>query len=95
MYKRQEKKLTFEISDKSWFKSSEKVDFKFLEETYELHKNIEEWSYIINKKTDKKIAKWKNPITSPTSIYFELLDDKLKEYELQLLGLFHTYLYSD
>lgn len=90
-----EKKLTFEISDKSWFKSSEKVDFKFLEETYELHKNIEEWSYIINKKTDKKIAKWKNPITSPTSIYFELLDDNLKEYDLQLLGLFHTYLYSD
>ncbi|MHC9401592.1 tubby C-terminal domain-like protein [Staphylococcus epidermidis] len=57
-------------------------------------KNIGEWAFIINKKT-KKIAKWKNPATSPASIYFKLLDESLKEYELLFLGIFHTYLYGE
>ncbi|WP_361079217.1 hypothetical protein, partial [Actinomadura sp. NPDC048955] len=32
---------------------------------------------------------------SPASIYFKLLDESLKEYELLFLGIFHTYLYGE
>ena len=28
-------------------------------------------------------------------IYFKLLDESLKEYELLFLGIFHTYLYGE
>lgn len=94
-FNKENEEISFEISDKNWFKLSEKTDFTFLGETYELHKSIGDWGYIIHKNTDKKVARWKNPITSPVSVFFELLDDSLKEYELQLLGLFHTYLYGD
>lgn len=87
--------ITLNIIDKHWFKLSEKTNFTFLNQEYELQKNIGEWAFIINKETQKKIAKWKNPATSPVSIYFELLDESLKEYELLFLGIFHTYLYGE
>ncbi|MCS4485862.1 tubby C-terminal domain-like protein [Staphylococcus americanisciuri] len=87
--------LIFNIVDKHWFKLSEKTDFTFLNTEYILYKNMGEWAYIVNKETNKNVAKWKNPITSPVSIYFELLDDSLKEYDLLFLGIFHTYLYGE
>ncbi|MCG1473719.1 hypothetical protein K4Q48_11325 [Staphylococcus epidermidis] len=87
--------ITLNIIDKHWFRISEKTNFTFLNQEYELQKNIGESAIIINKKTQKKIAKWKNPVTSPVSIYFKLLDESLKEYELLFLGIFHTYLYGE
>lgn len=87
--------LSLNIVDKHWFKLSEKTQFTFLDTNYELHKNIGEWAYIINKETNQKVAKWKNPLTSPVSIYFDLLDNSLEEYELLFLGIFHTYLYGE
>ncbi|UEX90198.1 hypothetical protein [Staphylococcus ratti] len=87
--------ISLNIVDRHWFKLSEKNEFRFLNSSYELHKNIGEWAYIINKEINQKVAKWKNPLTSPVSNYFELLDDSLKEYELLFLGIFHTYLYGE
>ncbi|REH93508.1 hypothetical protein DOS67_11075, partial [Staphylococcus felis] len=81
--------------DKHWFKLSEKSQFSILNTNYELNKNVGEWAYIINKETNQKVAKWKNPLSSPVSIYFELIDESLKEYELLFLGIFHTYLYGE
>lgn len=62
---------------------------------YELHKNIGESAYIINIETNQRVARWKNPLTSPLSNYFELLDESLDEYKLLFLGIFHTYLYGE
>ncbi|WP_422124930.1 tubby C-terminal domain-like protein [Staphylococcus equorum] len=54
-----------------------------------------EWAYIINIETNQRVARWKNPLTSPLSNYFELLDESLEEYKLLFLGIFHTYLYGE
>lgn len=94
-YKENNESISLNIIDKHWFKLSEKTKFTFLNKDYELHKNIGESAYIINIETNQRVARWTNPLTSPLSNYFELLDDSLEEYELLLLGIFHTYLYGE
>ncbi|ERH33961.1 hypothetical protein SEQU_13195 (plasmid) [Staphylococcus equorum UMC-CNS-924] len=94
-YKENNESISLNIVDKHWFKLSEKTKFTFLNKDYELHKNMGEWAYIINIETNQRVARWKNPLTSPLSNYFELLDESLEEYKLLFLGIFHTYLYGE
>ena len=94
-YKENNESISLNIIDKHWFKLSEKTKFTFLNKDYELHKNMGEWAYIINIETNQRVARWKNPLTSPLSNYFELLDESLEEYKLLFLGIFHTYLYGE
>ncbi|PTF40761.1 hypothetical protein BUY29_07815, partial [Staphylococcus cohnii] len=86
--------INLQINDKHWFKISEYTTFAILNTEYVLHKNIGYWAYITNKETGNRLARWKNPLTSPTSNYFEMLDQSLNDYELLFLGIFHTYLYE-
>ncbi|MGW7797388.1 tubby C-terminal domain-like protein [Staphylococcus xylosus] len=86
--------LSLNIKDKNWFKALERADFAYSNMNFELHKNIGDWAYITNKKTGSKVARWNNPLTSPTSNYFEILDYSFTEYKLLFLGIFHTYLYE-
>lgn len=86
--------LTLNIEDKNWFKASERADFTYSNMNFELHQSIGDWAYIINKDTGNKIARWKNPLTSPISNYFEVLDHSFTEYKFLFSGIFHTYLYE-
>lgn len=67
------KPILLDIKDENWFKANKKADFSYSNINFELHKNIGDWAYIINKDSGNKIARWKNPFTSPTSNYFEML----------------------
>lgn len=71
-----------------------KLHFHFFNKEFEIQNNVGDWAYIIDKDQGKKIAKSKNLITEPVSVYFELLDESYKENEILFLGMLHTYLYG-
>lgn len=90
-----EPRYSFSIVNKQWFNVSEFTRFTIDETEYELTKNIGDWAYITKVETHQQIARWKKPMTSPISNYFELLDSAYEDESLMLLGIFHTYLYSE
>ena len=70
------------------------ITFSFFNKEFEIQNNVGDWAYIIDKDQGKKIARSKNPVTEPVSVYFELLDESYKENEILFLGILHTYLYG-
>lgn len=88
------KTFSIKLIDESKITIFEKATFSFFNKEFEIQNNVGDWAYIIDKDQGKKIARSKNPITEPVSVYFELLDESYKENEILFLGILHTYLYG-
>ncbi|PTF05232.1 hypothetical protein BUY43_08585 [Staphylococcus devriesei] len=87
------KKFTFELTNENKLNSFEEANFYLMNKQYKLDNSSNDWAYIINEER-QNIAKCKSDITIPVTVYFELLDEKMKEYELLFIGIFHSYLFS-
>lgn len=88
------KTFSIKLIDESKITIFEKTTFSFFNKEFEIQNNVGDWAYIIDKDQGKKIARSKNPVTEPVSVYFELLDESYKENEILFLGTLHTYLYG-
>ncbi|RIL70453.1 hypothetical protein BUY49_10245, partial [Staphylococcus devriesei] len=73
--------------------SFKEANFYLMNKQYKLDNSSNDWAYIINEER-QKIAKCKSDITIPVTVYFELLDEEMKEFELLFIGIFHSYLFS-